>query len=56
VAGAWTVISAWASPLGIRSGYDVLSDTMGVDFDYLARVVHDVRQLDRPHPRGGAPR
>jgi TonB family protein len=28
----------------IRSGYDVLSDTMGVDFGpYLARVVHDVR-------------
>lgn len=29
---------------GIRSGIDVLSDTMGVDFGpYLARVVHDVR-------------
>ena len=28
----------------IRSGFDVLSDTMGVDFGpYLARVVHDVR-------------
>jgi TonB family protein len=28
----------------IRSGVDVLSDTMGVDFGpYLARVVHDVR-------------
>jgi len=34
-----------ASPRSnIRSGYDVLSDTMGVDFGpYLARVVHDVR-------------
>lgn len=34
-----------ASPRGnMRSGYDVLSDTMGVDFGpYLARVVHDVR-------------
>jgi TonB family protein len=34
-----------SSPRGnIRSGFDVLSDTMGVDFGpYLARVVHDVR-------------
>ena len=34
-----------SSPRGnVRSGFDVLSDTMGVDFGpYLARVVHDVR-------------
>ena len=33
-----------SSRSSIRSGFDVLSDTMGVDFGpYLARVVHDVR-------------